>query len=1077
MLMEQHFGSVRLFGKKSVAVILGILSIFSFSSAMAEKLDTTFVLDMVIDTTPCYYTKYNRAGQITDLGLYDGKEDFSRINVGYVTDQSGKAVDTLYYVCDRVTKQWREKEITKRWDGRPYEITFYENGMLNIIDNDQRGETYEEVICQYSSDGFVVKDSYEKKTYYPERCTCEKETLYDNYGNITEYTYDDGCYHVGGSAWFISSIYKTQVYTNSYENGNLVSCKIITGDEEAYNPDGYEGTTTTTTRESIQTEQYFYDSLNRRIKSEKYDENGILTDSTVYTYGHGHMKEEAKDGAPYILSLRHGGIPKYEFSYDKFEYDFSDFLIYDNLDWTYTTPQGTSVEKSYDKTTCVLTLTVKGKETTNIYKIKFAKMESYLNYITFDGVPFDAFSYDKFKYDFNDSSMNWSWNMSYGVSLGARTEMSYDTLTGIFKIVVYGADYYENPSNIHTYSFICERPESYLTSLCVNGKSVSDFSFDNFRYDFSDSIGNANFLKNLRVSYTASKGAVVTETIIWNQLILIVKDRQRITSHSYTIDLGGEGLWLTSLDIGGNSVEGFSPNINSYDFSDSLDYDPSVVSYTVFNGIEVNGHFFSIENEYCASFLTSSSFDDKTGILKIEMYYIRKIPGTSSSDSHSNFYYVKFKVPKPQSFMYINDNGRNTITIDTFSSDKFQYDLSDYYLSKITDGEYVHYLEMNKQDTTSDNYFIFRWNISKYATDTVSYDVETGIVTITVKGEDYETDSSNIHEYQILTKKIDSLSIFQIDWGYYMNNQNDYQCVEINVEGDNRVYDMFVAQPAGSWSIGYKSVISNLLRETDFSDLTHTLTLVFSHYESAALTDTFYLNFHPFVKLTSIDDKDGKTHSFATDKFEYESDWKYDPCLVKYDVPDDVTVTRSYDESTGVLTLTARFANDTTQKTEYRIRYAIRQMQSPYINSLFAEEMSVDTFASDKYEYEFEREYEPGLVKYGFSDGIAVTESYDDSTSILTLTVYYDSDTTQKTEYKIHFRPTNGVDDFGGDNVRLYVVDRTICVDGLQSSLSVYDMMGRLVGTGSGESVRVPVQSGGVYVVTSEGNSVKVVVE
>lgn len=806
MLMEQHFGSVRLFGKKSVAVILGILSIFSFSSAMAEKLDTTFVLDMVIDTTPCYYTTYNRAGQITDLGLYDGIGDFSRINVGYVTDQSGKAVDTLYYVCDRVTKRWSNVTLLGIFNssfGYPsYEYQYYDNGMLKSIGyRDHDDFSIFGYSLSYSSDGYIesVEDYNEchpNNTKRSKESVSRKGTKYDKYGYITydyeeEYTTswtwtvdpdypDDGYYTTDYSKY-------EKNYDNSCENGNLISCNISSSNSGSF----------------TEKYSYSYDSLDRRIKMERYVENELLA-SVVYTYGHPLL-----EGEPIILSLIYKGDPINGFSSDKFDYDLSDTLLYDDVEPI--APLGTTVEKSYDVNTHTLTLIAKGK------------------------------------------------------------------------------DYEKDSSQINTYNVIFITPESYVTSM----------NFD----------GNA---------------------------------------------------------------------------------------------------------------------------------------------------------------------------IDTFSTDKYQYDFSDYYLYAINTQKdkspILQLCQLNADKSVS--YFDVTWELSKFATSHASYDSETGDVTITVTGDNYKQDSSNVHLYKILTKKIDRLPIDTITLSTGSNIAKD--TLRVNVEAGLSDCDLYYYSSVIDIA-SYNDISSDCsfaqLSKKSYSDLTHTWTVVFSHPADASLADTFHIHFHPLIELTSIDDKDGKTHSFATDKFEYESDWKYDPCLVKYDVPDDVTVTRSYDESTGVLTLTARFANDTTQKTEYRIRYAIRQMQSPYINSLFAEEMSVDTFASDKYEYEFEREYEPGLVKYGFSDGIAVTESYDDSTSILTLTVYYDSDTTQKTEYKIHFRPTNGVDDFGGDNVRLYVVDRTICVDGLQSSLSVYDMMGRLVGTGSGESVRVPVQSGGVYVVTSEGNSVKVVVE
>lgn len=118
----------RLLGKKRVAVILGLLGLCCPSSLWAEKLDTTFVLDMVIDSTPCYFTQYNDKGQIIQYDIYHSSsfysslsirgyaliddDDFSHINIGYITDMTGERVDTIYYIRDKVTKQWREKKIS-----------------------------------------------------------------------------------------------------------------------------------------------------------------------------------------------------------------------------------------------------------------------------------------------------------------------------------------------------------------------------------------------------------------------------------------------------------------------------------------------------------------------------------------------------------------------------------------------------------------------------------------------------------------------------------------------------------------------------------------------------------------------------------------------------------------------------------------------------------------------------------------------------------------------------------------------------------------------------------------------------
>lgn len=81
-----------------------------FQPAMAQKLDTTFVVDvdMKIDTSVCYYELINYAHSNGIREFADGENmDFFRVNTGYVTNEMGDTTDVLIYACDRVTKQWR----------------------------------------------------------------------------------------------------------------------------------------------------------------------------------------------------------------------------------------------------------------------------------------------------------------------------------------------------------------------------------------------------------------------------------------------------------------------------------------------------------------------------------------------------------------------------------------------------------------------------------------------------------------------------------------------------------------------------------------------------------------------------------------------------------------------------------------------------------------------------------------------------------------------------------------------------------------------------------------------------------
>ena len=148
----------------------------------------------------------------------------------------------------------------------------------------------------------------------------------------------------------------------------------------------------------------------------------------------------------------------------------------------------------------------------------------------------------------------------------------------------------------------------------------------------------------------------------------------------------------------------------------------------------------------------------------------------------------------------------------------------------------------------------------------------------------------------------------------------------------------------------------------------------------------------------------------------------------------------------------------------------------PCVISIYTDDNSAYE-AVDKFEHNIVGEYKSGIFKYDLPSGVVATESYDDSTNILTLTARFQTgDTTSKTEYRIHFRPTDGVDDFLGDQVNLYVMDKTIYVDGAEEPLFVYDLHGALVGTGRGEEVRIPVPQAGVYVVRAGGKATKVVV-
>ena len=443
----------RLLGKKRVAIILGLLGLCSSSSLWAEKLDTTFVLDidMTIDMTPCYYTKYNGSGQIVDYGIYwqgvlennlfDNYHQscvnayyrfpgggYSRINIGIVTNEEGFPLDTLFYACDRVTKQWRE--VPSLLKDPQYSYEFYDNGMLRGLYYYGKYRDYQ----VFSDDEWVTEQVPSWMAYI----------TYSKNGYPSKFLHET--YSAGG-------LYHVKIGVDSHEELNFDTW----GNYSIWNSTTYDerhNLIQTVYENNVCT--HAYDSLDRRIKTVNYDAGYNVTDSVIYTYGH-----PLYWGKPYLLSLRVDGHPIQDFAPDKFQYDLPSSITYNDI--YYIVPYGSSVEEfSYDSETEQLTISVHGggssrdSSNTNTYTIRFSTPESYITSMTCDGIPVEGFSQDKYEYDFLDSTSTWFWGIDHEFSPGSTVEKSYDDSTNTLSIRVYGADFEQDSSNVHTYSIRCK---------------------------------------------------------------------------------------------------------------------------------------------------------------------------------------------------------------------------------------------------------------------------------------------------------------------------------------------------------------------------------------------------------------------------------------------------------------------------------------------------------------------------------------------------------------------------------------------------------------------------------------------
>jgi hypothetical protein len=302
-------------------------------------------------------------------------------------------------------------------------------------------------------------------------------------------------------------------------------------------------------------------------------------------------------------------------------------------------------------------------------------------------------------------------------------------------------------------------------------------------------------------------------------------------------------------------------------------------------------------------------------------------------------YVIKFIGPKLESFL--TSLKLDGMPIDSFSADKYIYDFSDYSFSSIMfntrhGAEYLK--NLSEVDVNDDSYVIrlskpndsndgiesseLSWTGSKYAIADFSYEEETGIFSIAVKGYDYAENSSNIHVYKILTKKIDCLSIdsFQV---YYFRGEWSWSN-NVNVIANEHEYRAFSPFPTDftyDWTPHAWSASSNIdvTMDIQYSEEAHTIYYIFSHRTIQSLVDTYSVVLQPCV--TSIFAGENLTYE-AFDKLEHYINREYKAEEFKYELPAGVVATESYDDSTHILTLTARYkTGDTTSKTEYHIHF------------------------------------------------------------------------------------------------------------------------------------------------------------
>ena len=765
----------RLLGKKCVAVILGLLGLCGPSSLWAEKLDTTFVLDMVIDSTPCYFTQYNDKGQIIQYDIYHSSsfysslsirgyaliddDDFSHINIGYITDMTGERVDTIYYIRDKVTKQWREKKDFPNCMGYSpdeIELRFYNNGMLESINVSKSFTSFMSGHVEFSesgelkeySNGYQLYDTWDINDDYRMNC--------DSFGNINlEYRLNSSS-HKGGVAES-SSFYSKTIYKNQYDTKyNLIEAEGIIeyrDSESSFAPYSSNYDVKGTSRRKM---EHSYDSQNRRIKTITYnyiDSNYVLIDSTIYSYGHALHEGEAC-----LLSVLVSDNPIDSFSPDKYHYDFPNVVC---GDLKYITPYGSAVEESYNAQTSTLSVTIKGSDGhVNTYTFTLKKSESFMTALSPDSVLSIDFSPEKYQYDelenfhisyFEFYRLGYTRNyftinsddtlkngeksarVYFDVSEDARATYSYDARNGIFTITVTGSDVTKNPDNKHTYTF--KTKKAYISSLRYNEKEFEGLSPDVYDYEMpADAKLSDISIRRFEVEtypeylYTRKEYSHSTHTMYITLLAMYEysgnADTLAVYQFHYKPDIR---IVYDYIDSCMNRLEGFSENVFEYEMTGK--YYPGRLKYTVRYTMD--------------SINIDESFDEQTNILTVSASF----KNDSIRVTNYRFHFPEGSEEIIPPTLYISTKGGNAL--DGIIVDNTEYEVIGFFYSSFCQCEVVDGKVMSMSYDESTNV----WTIivtDVFGSNRTTYHIHfkhPSFSSFTIKGEPLDTFSADTYDY------------------------------------------------------------------------------------------------------------------------------------------------------------------------------------------------------------------------------------------------------------------------------------------------------------------------------------------
>ena len=644
------------------------------------------------------------------------------------------------------------------------------------------------------------------------------------------------------------------------------------------------------------------------------------------------------------------------------------------------------VSKSYDPSTYTMTYVVTGADfdsnptNTHTYVVHFhAPYGSYLKTLSINGSALSDFVKTKTSYEVSETYSDGC--ISYEADEDATVTTSYDSSKGIFTLVVKGGDIATNASNTHTYKVTFHASYgSQLTSLKVNGVSVTGFSADVYNY----SMMSAYDASKTVITYNVDEDATATGSFdaTTNIYSIVVKGGDIASNpsntHTYTIAFHDSyGSQLTALTVGGVSVDAFSPSTYQYTVTNA--YDPSLLAYTA---------------------------DDEATVEKTEdakNYLVTlKVKGGDYLDNSSNThtYTIQFHAPYASQLTSLSNNGS---PISGFSANIYKYSVN----------------------STYENAEI-EFTVSEDATYETTYDKSENQLTITVKGGDYATNNTNFHTYvvafhdaygsQLTTLKVDRVELADFDADKY----------EYLVES---VYDENVTCEADA----------DATYAMSFDEETNLLTIVVSGGDissNPANTHTYQVQFEAPSLLTSLKVDGTSVSNFRDSKYAYTlTSVVYGNVSVTYTASEGATVESSYDDETGLLTLIVKgkdiktFLNNThTYTIQFHTSY------SSYLTNLMLNGVTLEGFERKTLDYVVRAPYRDYKVTNITDADAKAKMSFDEDANLLTIVVTggdYSENPSNTHTYKVQFYAPSQLTNVKVNNTNL---------SGFSSDVYAYDL-------------------------------------